>query len=223
MVKWSFVYILGIRQKTFKSNLVLVVILVLESKVLWSNILAAQVIISRSRKTGLYCSFFSLKVRVAMRFPARGAWNAKFHPSYKNIGWTYVQTTLSEPEFLECIDKQIFVPMMLRYNANCYRAGNFFLTARALIGYFDVTWHQTNETVSPERAHSKICRRRETVHCYPRLLTGGAIHSTKISGNFGPKLSGSVRSNQKSFEKTGLPFEANHFSRSDRPEFWLHG
>ena len=83
-----------------------------------------------------------------MRFPPRRAWNAKFHPSYMNIGWTYVQTTLSEPEFLEYIDKQIFVLMMLRYNASCYRAGNFFLTARAIIGYFDVTWHQ--------RAHSKI-------------------------------------------------------------------
>ena len=99
-----------------------------------------------------------------MRFPARGAWNAKFHPSYMNIGWTYVQTTLSEPEFLDCIDKQIFVPMMLRYNANCYRAGNFFLTAR--------TWHQTNETVSPERAHSKIyvVRGKEytvTRECWP--------------------------------------------------------
>ena len=29
----------------------------------------------------------------------------------------------------------------------------------------------------------------------------GAIHSTKISGNFGPKLNGTVWSNQKSFEK----------------------
>ena len=29
----------------------------------------------------------------------------------------------------------------------------------------------------------------------------GAIHSTKLSGNFGPKLNGSVRSNRKSFEK----------------------
>ena len=35
----------------------------------------------------------------------------------------------------------------------------------------------------------------------------GAIHSTKLSGNFGPKLDGSVRSNRKSFEKTGPPFE----------------
>ena len=41
----------------------------------------------------------------------------------------------------------------------------------------------------------------------------GAIHSTKVSGNFGPKLNGSVRSNPKNFEKTGPPFEVDHFSR----------
>ena len=34
---------------------------------------------------------------------------------------------------------------------------------------------------------------------------------------------GSVRSNRKSFEKTGPPFEVDHFSRSDRLEFWLNG
>ena len=33
------------------------------------------------------------------------------------------------------------------------------------------------------------------------LYALGAIHSSKISGNFGPKLNGSVRSNRKSFEK----------------------
>ena len=54
-------------------------------------------------------------------------------------------------------------------------------------------------------------------------VKGGAIHSTKLSGNFGPKLNGSVRSNRKSFEKTGPPFEVDHFSRSDRLEFWLNG
>ena len=42
----------------------------------------------------------------------------------------------------------------------------------------------------------------------------GAIHSTKLSGNFGPKLNGSVRSNLKSFEKTGPPFEVDPFSSS---------
>ena len=51
----------------------------------------------------------------------------------------------------------------------------------------------------------------------------GAIHSTKISGNFGLKLNGSVRSNRKSFEKTGPPFEVVLFSPSDRSECWLNG
>ena len=51
----------------------------------------------------------------------------------------------------------------------------------------------------------------------------GAIHSTKISGNFGPKLDESVRSNRKSFDKTGPLFEVVLFSRSDRSEFCLNG
>ena len=38
-----------------------------------------------------------------------------------------------------------------------------------------------------------------------------------------PKLDGSVRSNQKSFENTDPPFEVDHFSRSHRSEFWLNG
>ena len=49
-------------------------------------------------------------------------------------------------------------------------------------------------------------------------VTMGAIHLTKISGNFRPKLDGSARSNRKSFEKTGPPFEVDHFSRSDQLE-----
>ena len=51
----------------------------------------------------------------------------------------------------------------------------------------------------------------------------GRDQSTKISGNFGPKLNGSVRSNRKSFENAGPLFEVDHFSRSDRLEFWLNG
>ena len=53
--------------------------------------------------------------------------------------------------------------------------------------------------------------------------TTDAIQSTKISGNFGPKLNGSVRSYRKSFEKTGPPYEVDHFCRSDRLGFWLNG
>ena len=63
---------------------------------------------------------------------------------------------------------------------------------------------------------------RQQTMAYGWKITG-AIHSTKISGNFGPKLNGSVRSNRKSFEKTGPPFEVVLFSRSDRLEFWLNG
>ena len=62
-----------------------------------------------------------------------------------------------------------------------------------------------------------------SIHLLKALDTKGAIHSTKISGNFGPKLNGSVRSNRKSFEKTGPPFEVVLFSRSDRSECWLNG
>ena len=51
----------------------------------------------------------------------------------------------------------------------------------------------------------------------------GANHSTKLSGNFGPKLNGSVPSNQKSIEKSGPPFEVDNFSWSDQSEFWLNG
>ena len=46
----------------------------------------------------------------------------------------------------------------------------------------------------------------------------GAIHSTKISGNFGLKLNGSVRSNRKSFEKSGPPFEVDHFYQLDQSD-----
>ena len=45
------------------------------------------------------------------------------------------------------------------------------------------------------------------------------IHSTKISvGNFGLKLSGSVRSNRKSFENFSSPFEVDHSSRLHRTD-----
>ena len=44
-----------------------------------------------------------------------------------------------------------------------------------------------------------------------------AIHSTKISGNFGPKLNGSVQSKQRSLKNSGPPFfKVDHVSQSDR-------
>ena len=52
------------------------------------------------------------------------------------------------------------------------------------------------------------------------FLFTGAIHSTEISGKFGSKTYwiGSVQ--PEKFEKTGSPYEVDHFSRS---EFWLNG
>ena len=50
-----------------------------------------------------------------------------------------------------------------------------------------------------------------------------SVDRARISGNFGPKLNALVRSNRKSFEITGPPFEVDHFFRSDRSEFWMNG
>ena len=83
-------------------------------------------------------------------------------------------------------------------------------------------------SIPPPPAEAKVKfptpRAKRVVKC-PRFarVGNGAIHSTKISRNFGPKLNGSVRSKRKSFEKTGPPFEVVLFSRSDRLEFWLNG
>ena len=87
-----------------------------------------------------------------------------------------------------------------------------------------------DDTISPRNLHStsvQVPEENETPAKVKNIFQAaklvGAIHSTTISGNFGPKLNGSVRSNRKSFEKTGPPFEVEHFSRSDRLEFWLNG
>ena len=58
---------------------------------------------------------------------------------------------------------------------------------------------------------------------FPLGLNRSIEFWTETSGNFGPKLNGSVRSNRESFEKTGPPFEVVLFSRSNRSEFWLNG
>ena len=55
------------------------------------------------------------------------------------------------------------------------------------------------------------------------VVSFGRDPFNQISGNFGPKLNGAVRSNQKSFEKMGPPFEVDHFFQLDRLEFWLNG
>ena len=100
-----------------------------------------------------------------------------------------------------------------------------------------ISTHISRQAIQPHLSVSASTIREMTLHSglstfliwtatFPPIqltVFMGAIHSTKISGNFGPKLNGSVRSNRKSFEKTGPPFEVVLFSRSDRLEFWLNG
>ena len=57
----------------------------------------------------------------------------------------------------------------------CYIAGNFFPTACALIGYFEVTWHLTIKLfpakISKRATLQNLWCQRVTVHCYLRMLT----------------------------------------------------
>ena len=64
---------------------------------------------------------------------------------------------------------------------NCYISGNFFPTARALIGYFKVTWHLTIK-LFPAKISQQIYDVREwqctvTRFCYPRVLTDVRLYS----------------------------------------------
>ena len=58
---------------------------------------------------------------------------------------------------------------------NCYIAENLFPTARALIGYFEVTWHLTMKLfpakISERATLQNLWRQRLTVHNYPRMLS----------------------------------------------------
>ena len=59
--------------------------------------------------------------------------------------------------------------------------------------------------------------------CYVHQYNYVIYITDMLSGNFASKLNGSLRSNRKSFEKTGPPFEVGHFSWLDQSEFWLNG
>ena len=66
----------------------------------------------------------------------------------------------------------------------CYIPGNVFPTARALIGYFEVTWHLTLKMfpakISERAALQTLWRRKVTVKCYPRMLTAREIYVHKF-------------------------------------------
>ena len=84
--------------------------------------------------------FFSLKVPVVMRFTAkkRGWMKCEiFTPVYKS-GRTYRRTILSEPTFLGCIDKQIFLPTVLRYP--CFARENSTINTSTCEGKLVCDW-----------------------------------------------------------------------------------
>ena len=57
----------------------------------------------------------------------------------------------------------------------CYVAGNFFITVRALVGFFEVTWQLTMKLfpaqICERTTLQNLWRHKGTVHCYPRMLT----------------------------------------------------
>ena len=79
----------------------------------------------------------------------------------------------------------------------------------------------------PSHLRSKIEAVSSCMHCVYNsknnsTLMLGAIHSTRISGNFRLKLNGSVRCKRKSSEKIRPSFEVDHcFSQLDR--FYRNG
>ena len=60
-----------------------------------------------------------------------------------------------------------------------------FPTARALIGYFKVTWHLTTKLfpakISERVTRQSLWRQRVTVHCYPRMLSARKIYFHKFA------------------------------------------
>ena len=61
---------------------------------------------------------------------------------------------------------------------------NLFPAARALIGYFKVTWHLTTKLfpakISERATMQSLWRQRVTVHCYPRMLSARKIYFHKF-------------------------------------------
>ena len=81
--------------------------------------------------------------------------------------------------------------------------GRIPLSDRALKQWYG---HWSDQTKMKDMTHIRI------------LKTMSVIHSTKLSGNFGLKLNGSVWSKWESFEKIGPPFQVDPFSLLDRSD-----
>ena len=73
-------------------------------------------------------------------------------------------------------------------NLLCYIAWNCFPTARALIGYFKVTWHLTMklfpDKISARGTLQDLWRQRVTVYCCPQMLTDDRRYSEVLINEF---------------------------------------
>ena len=101
-----------------------------------------------------------------------------------------------------------------------HASGEPYTTEYSPFSIFERSGSESEEMLTADRPRLCKCFTWSSIRLTKgdTTTTMGAIHSTKISGNFGLKLNGSVRSNRKSFEKIGPPFEVDHFSRLDRSD-----
>ena len=91
-----------------------------------------------------------------------------------------------------------------------YIAGNFFTTARALIGYLEVTWHLTMKLfpnkISERTRLQNLWRQRVTVHSYARMLLSCCYSEVKWISSF--KIASCIRNCLKNVCRGGEGFWA---------------
>ena len=128
----------------------------------------------------------SLVERVEINYPLEKDWLscATVAPAFFSVSITYISSwcwlTSTYLNILICFSIEVlhhaFHLQKVQLNKKyCYIAGNFFPTACALIGYFEVTWHLTIKLfpakISKRATLQNLWSQRVTVHCYLRMLT----------------------------------------------------
>ena len=85
---------------------------------------------------------------------------------------------------LPCKNKKKITICFLDKQVALLNSWKLFPTARALIGYFEVTWHLTTKLfpakISERATMQSLWRQRVTVHCYPRMLSARKIYFHKF-------------------------------------------
>ena len=105
-------------------------------------------------------------------------------PVFLSVSLTYISTrywlTSTYLNILICFSIEVlhhaFHLQKVQLNKKyCYIARNFFLAARALIGYFEVTWHLTMKLfpakISERATLQNLWRQVATAHDHPRMLS----------------------------------------------------